>query len=231
MRNEPYSVAVALQPIVALVGGAVHAYESLLRPAGGGSPEALFRGAIASRRLQELELAALTQSFAALADIEPQAKLFVNIHPLVLENDDLADAFLDLARDSDLSRVVVEITEHAPIGRGEAAMRNVRRLRAAGIAFALDDVGSGFSHLRWIEEIAPVYLKASGALAGGFERSSARAAALAHLQEFAIEHGCTVIVEGIETAATARAAARLGIRHGQGYHFGRPLLVATEAAA
>ena len=34
--------------------------------------------------------------------------------------------------------------------------------------------------------------------------------------------GIVTIAEGIESAASARAVAALGISWGQGYHFGRP---------
>ena len=51
-----------------------------------------------------------------------------------------------------------------------------------------------------------------------------------NIQSFAKEVGCAVIVEGIETAATAEAALEMGIELGQGYYFGRPMLAANVTA-
>jgi EAL domain-containing protein (putative c-di-GMP-specific phosphodiesterase class I) len=50
----------------------------------------------------------------------------------------------------------------------------------------------------------------------------ARQALVAGLVHFAERVDLTLIAEGVEIAAERNALLRLGVRIGQGYHFGRP---------
>jgi EAL domain-containing protein (putative c-di-GMP-specific phosphodiesterase class I) len=43
-----------------------------------------------------------------------------------------------------------------------------------------------------------------------------------NIQSLARDFGCDLILEGIEDAATAKMAARIGITYGHGFLFGRP---------
>jgi EAL domain-containing protein (putative c-di-GMP-specific phosphodiesterase class I) len=56
----------------------------------------------------------------------------------------------------------------------------------------------------------------------GFERDSTKLKIVINLQSLASDFGCDLILEGIEDASTADAAARMGIKYGQGFLFGRP---------
>jgi len=49
------------------------------------------------------------------------------------------------------------------------------------------------------------------------------------MAHFAVSTGCTLIAEGIETAAERDAVRRLGVKAGQGYLLGRPAPVAAWA--
>jgi len=43
-----------------------------------------------------------------------------------------------------------------------------------------------------------------------------------NIVSLAADFGIDVILEGVESEATAQAAARIGVRYMQGYWFGRP---------
>ena len=129
-----------------------------------------------------------------------------------------------------LTRAVVEITEQGPITRPESAIANINELRDAGALFALDDFGSGYAHLRWLQDIRPRFIKIAQSIATDFESAAWRRSIVQKLQSFAGEIGCSVIVEGIETAATAGAARAMAIEYGQGYFFGRPVMSAYSSA-
>jgi EAL domain-containing protein (putative c-di-GMP-specific phosphodiesterase class I) len=48
--------------------------------------------------------------------------------------------------------------------------------------------------------------------------------------QFANESACTIIAEGVETAAELKALRAIGVSRAQGYFLGRPLPLANAAA-
>jgi EAL domain-containing protein (putative c-di-GMP-specific phosphodiesterase class I) len=215
------SLDVALQPLVNLTTEEVIGYEALARPTGAQEvPAALFEAALAGGWIADLELAVARRAFDS-ASLAPGQRLFLNVHPSALESRGFGRR---LRRAVPVRRAVIEITEQGPITDAETALANVAELRRAGALFALDDFGSGYAHLRWLGEIRPRFIKLAQTIAGDFERVPWRCSIVHMVQSFAEETGCSVIAEGIETAATANAAREVGVEFGQGYYFGRPMI-------
>jgi EAL domain-containing protein (putative c-di-GMP-specific phosphodiesterase class I) len=221
MNASLENLNVALQPLVNLTTEEVIGYEALARPAGAHeAPAALFEAAIAGGWIAELELAVAERAFDC-ASLASGQRLFLNVHPSALESRGFGRR---PCRAVPARRAVIEITEQGPITDAETALANIEELRRAGARFAIDDFGSGYAHLRWLRQIRPRFLKLAQSIAGGFESVSWRCSIVHIVQSFAKETGCSVIAEGIETAATANAARELGVEFGQGYFFGRPVI-------
>ena len=223
-KGDGVDLNVALQPLISLATVDIFGYEALARPSGLAlAPPALFESAVAGGWIAELELALAARSFDAAARVlEGEQRLFLNVHPAALESRGFARRLL--RHRFDMARVVVEITEQGPITNSQVALANVGALRNAGAQFALDDFGSGYAHLQCLEAIGPRFVKISQSIGTGFESAAWRRSVVENVQSFARAVGCAVILEGVETAATAEAARDLGIDIGQGYYFGRPEL-------
>jgi EAL domain-containing protein (putative c-di-GMP-specific phosphodiesterase class I) len=104
---------------------------------------------------------------------------------------------------------------------GQSAPRELAQL--GGVArLAVDDRGAGYETLSLIESLRPAFLKLGLASIEGVEHETARQAAIRALVEFADQHGCTVIAEGIESAAQRDALVACGVALGQGFHLGKP---------
>lgn len=103
----------------------------------------------------------------------------------------------------------------------------IEALRALGVRFAFDDVGSALSHLPRLDAVRPSFLKISQDFGTNFEQHPTRENIVQNLHRLAVDIGAELILEGIESGQTAEAARNLGIRYGQGFHFGRP--AAAEA--
>ena len=223
------SLDVAVQPLLSLATSEIAGYEALARPPGAQvAPAALFDTALAGGWMTELELALAGRAFdTAVGLLGAGQRLFLNVHPTALESRGFAQRLRRVASKQGmrLGRVVVEITEQGPITVPEIALANIEELRAAGALFALDDFGSGYAHMRWLHEIRPRFIKIAQSVGTDFERVPWRRSVVQNVQGFAKEAGCAVIVEGIETAATADAARAMGIDFGQGYYFGRPAIM------
>lgn len=217
------------QPIVRLTseGASTVAFEALTRVRGGafpGGPLMLLDYAARTARLAELNVAMVQRAIAAAGELPGQAALFVNVDPVAFEWADFAPAVERAAAAAGVSpsRLVVEVTERSAFLDRDSAARSFETLRQAGVRFALDDQASAYSHLSLLDAIRPSFIKVSSGFGTGFEQDETKRRIVQHLVALARDLGCESIVEGIETAATAEAAAAAGASLVQGYHFSRP---------
>jgi len=220
------------QPVVQLTDGFPHVgYEALARYRSNAllrNPEVLFQYALRKHRVWDLERACISKALSAGAELARKGLLFMNIHPDVLTHGrELTEV---LVRDSerfkvDPSRIVLEITEQGSLTDSRTVFEGIEALRELGIRFALDDVGIAYSHLPFIGKIRPSFLKISQHFGTGFETDPTKMKIVNNLQSLAADFDCELIIEGVEDASTAKVAAEMKIKYGQGFFFGRP----TEA--
>jgi EAL domain-containing protein (putative c-di-GMP-specific phosphodiesterase class I)/ActR/RegA family two-component response regulator len=188
-------------------------------------PVLLFRYAAAKGRVVDLELATATSSLAAGRELAELGILSVNVHPDVfLHADRFFHGIMDACADAELApqRVVLEITEQAPLRDLSAVEAVSAVMRSHGFHFAFDDVGSAYSHLRAIAAVRPSYLKISQHFGTGCEESEANRKIIENVEALARSFSSEVVLEGVETEPTAAFARQLGIRFGQGYLYSRP---------
>ncbi|GEL48341.1 EAL domain-containing protein [Cellulomonas hominis] len=219
------SVHCVYQPVVELATGEVLGREALLRtPEGSGwdSPLDVLDAAESAGLLGELERASISRALADAARASGGAShtLFLNIEPRTLSRH-LPLVLETLARRDPHVRVVVEVTEralaHDPAGMLDAAAR----LRAAGCAIALDDVGAVPESLAFIPLLAPEVIKLDLQLLRTLEDPETITVAGA-VRARAEATGARVVAEGIETREDLTRALVLGADLGQGWYLGRP---------
>jgi EAL domain-containing protein (putative c-di-GMP-specific phosphodiesterase class I) len=228
----------AFQPIVDLAGGDRRAgFESLARfhqsllPFC--DPTFLFEYARLCGRTVDLDLACLRRTLRAAGELARSGKIFINVHPRALaDGERLARTLVQAATDGDvpLDHVVLEITEQEKLEVSPSTMPALEELRATGVELALDDVGSSYAHLDLIDRIRPSYLKISHEFGTGFESDGARRKIIRNIQSLARDFQCDIILEGVETEATSRAAVEIGARYAQGFYYARPDDAATFCA-
>jgi EAL domain-containing protein (putative c-di-GMP-specific phosphodiesterase class I)/DNA-binding NarL/FixJ family response regulator len=216
----PKAITMAFQPIVTLSDRNIEGYEALARfslePAR--PPDQWFAEAKNAGLGAELELAAVTALATQIDRVPAGLKVGVNMSPEALLAPGVCGALCAL----EPNRLVIEITEHAPVFDYGALLDELAPLRRRGALVAIDDVGSGFASLRHILQIAPDFIKLDASVSAQIETRKAEQALTIALVEFARELDIHVIAEGIESEATADLYHALGVTHGQGYHFGRP---------
>lgn len=217
-------IHIAYQPIVDLATYDVIGYEALSRfpdsPERG--PDKWFAEAHRVAKGAELELLAIELAVSRLADIPAQAYLALNISPHTILSGKL-DASL---QDVPLHRLVLEVTEHAPIEEYAALSAALERLRRSGLRLAIDDAGSGYASFRHILQLQPDLIKLDQSLISRIDLDHGRRALAAALTGFARDTGCAVVAEGVETEAELGVLRSLGVKAGQGYLFGRPAPIA-----
>lgn len=188
-------------------------------------PSFMFEYARLCGRTAELDLACLCRTLRAARQLPSRGKIFINVHPrVVADGDRFARTLVDGARGNDiaLDRVVLEITEQEKLETTPTTLPAIEELRAAGVEFALDDVGSSYAHLDLIARIRPSYLKIGHEFGTDFEKDPARRKIIRNIQSLARDFECEVIIEGVESEETSRAATDIGARYGQGFFYAKP---------
>jgi EAL domain-containing protein (putative c-di-GMP-specific phosphodiesterase class I) len=212
--------AIVYQPIVSLESGTVLGYEALSRfaPPPARPPQAWFDEAWLVGLGAELELATASAALDGLPRVPDAAYLALNFSPETLLSPEL-DKLLD---PSLCPRLVVEITEHARVLDYEPVRRRLDFLRARGVRFAIDDLGTGHAGVSHLLEFRPEILKVDLSVVQGVRRDKVRRAIAATFATFAAHLGIELVAEGIERAEDQEALEILGLTAGQGFHIAEP---------
>jgi EAL domain-containing protein (putative c-di-GMP-specific phosphodiesterase class I) len=213
---EPY-----FQPIVRLRDEAVVAFEALTRFSDGRAPDVHFADARRAGLQSELEMATLSAALHAAALLPSDTKLHVNITPARLLDTDRLPALLHRSP----LPLVIELTEHDPIGNYEELLAAIDAL-GPGVEIAVDDAGSGYASLRHIQSLRPRTVKLDLQWVHALESDPAIHALVVGLVEFGRQLGCAIVGEGVETDAQHAALMAIGVTYGQGYRYGRPAVAA-----
>jgi len=213
---------IASQPIVSWSGRRIFAYETLLRTDEPTlrSPIDFFDAAERLGRAPELGRIIRARLARDVAALPPPAPLFVNLHPLDLEDPELyADdgALTPFAR-----QVVLEITERAALDRIHELGTRVARLRELGYRIAIDDLGAGYAGLTSFAQLEPEVVKVDMSLVRGIDRSAVKQKLVRSIIALCTELGIHLIAEGIETCAERDMLVTLGGDLCQGYLFAHP---------
>jgi PAS domain S-box-containing protein len=222
-------LVIAFQPIVDLLTGRTIGVEALSRFPSRTTvtPDVVFAEATNAGLGLDLELLAIRHALGEAHLLDPALYVAVNVSPAVLANASLADAMH--ASGIDLSRIVIEITEHASVLDYTVLERPRQRLRDLGVRLAIDDAGAGYSSLRHIVTLAPDIIKLDRTLVADIDSDRARRALVMAVVMFGREIGATTIVaEGVETPAELAALKILQVDAAQGFFLGRPTTSAGD---
>jgi len=160
----------------------------------------------------------------------PKLTFAFNASPAQFTNASFCGRFLQVLQRIGLDphKVVLEITEREEICDPETARRCIDRLRAAGVAIAIDDAGTGHNGLATIRTLGASILKVDKFFVDGIERDPRTGTLIRMLVNVAHEYGMKVVAEGVEQGAQLGALGELGVDAVQGFFLCRPL-DATEA--
>lgn len=167
----------------------------------------------------ELELAAARNALAALPALPAEGFLAVNLSPTAA----LQLGVEGVLSQVDPARLVIELTEHAPVTDYPALAGALAPLRAKGMRLAVDDAGAGYASFSHVLRLLPDLVKLDVALTRGIDVDPRRRALTAALLRFAEELGAEVVAEGVETEEELQTLRHLGVGAVQGFHLGRPL--------
>ncbi len=192
------------------------------------------RGYLAPRAIGRHAIGEAIRDLATdISDLAGGEEAFVslNLSAQQLSDDGLA-CFLDgLIRDHgvDPARVWIEVREDQVIRLETSAARTVNALHDLGCTICVDDLGAGFSALRYVRDLPVDVLKVDRTLIAQLVHSHSDRAVVRAISEMAAATGLRMVAEGIESDDVLGVLTELGFDYAQGFFFGRPQPLATWA--
>lgn len=176
----------------------------------------------------DLEVSALCNALGSVDKLPDDHYIAVNIGPEALTSGALSRA----VRDVDMSRVVVELTEHMAITDYPAIRKAVQSLQKEHSAMvctkipgiAADDVGAGSASLMHLLELGDLltFCKLDISLTRGIDEDLGRQALAAGLVSMSSVYQYKIVAEGIEREEQLDILRIIGVYSGQGWLLGKP---------
>lgn len=121
-------------------------------------------------------------------------------------------------------RLVLEITETSTFPEEKSALGLIRHLQLLGVRIALDDIGKEAGSLDILHKVRANIVKLDKSVLEETAEGELPARLLQGMVGICADHGVTVIVEGIDSAAKLDVALTAGAAGVQGYLIARPTL-------
>jgi diguanylate cyclase (GGDEF)-like protein len=220
------------QPIVSLVSGRVESFEALVRwPVGSTwvSPAEFIPVAEDTGLIVPLGAMVLHESCRQLSRWRrrpgwSELSISVNVSARQLRSSDFVALVANVLDSTGLpgEALWLEITESMMMQDTDEMLDRLEAIRALGVRFSIDDFGTGFSSLSYLQRFPIDRVKIDRSfvidLAHSDDRSLARAI-IAIARSLDME----TIAEGIETETQLVALAEMGCRRVQGFFIAKPM--------
>jgi diguanylate cyclase (GGDEF)-like protein/PAS domain S-box-containing protein len=159
-------------------------------------------------------------------------QIAVNLSPAQFIHGDLVGLVHSILLETGLmpSRLELEITEGVLIEDFERGLALLRRLKALGVRISMDDFGSGYSSLTYLQAFPFDKIKIDRAFVMHLGRNPQSAAIVRAV--IGLGHGLdvSIVAEGVETQEQLGFLAEEGCDAVQGYFIGKPAPIGQYAA-
>ncbi|MCL3862264.1 bifunctional diguanylate cyclase/phosphodiesterase [Actinotalea sp. K2] len=123
----------------------------------------------------------------------------------------------------DPSLLVVEVTETTLMVDAPGGLRAAQDIAARGVGLSIDDYGTGYSSLTYLQTLPAVELKLDQSFTSRVLEDPRTAAIVTATVELAHRLGLRLVAEGVEDEQTLVALRESGCDESQGYVHSRPL--------
>ena len=215
------------QPIMAANGGRVVGVEALLRwthATRGAIGPAIFIPVAEQMGLMDTLGAFVLRRALSEAHRWPDLYVAVNLSPLQVRDRAIVDQVRSALAESRVapSRLMLEITEGVLIDNPEEMVKRIQDLHALGVRIALDDFGSGYSNLGYLQRFPLDKLKIDRSFVVALGTSANGGVIIQAIVALGRALGLSVLVEGVETEQQRVLLRLAGCDEMQGFLFARP---------
>jgi len=149
----------------------------------------------------------------------------VNVSPIQLWQTNFVAVVKDALKRHDLSgnEICIEITEGVFVDQSEKRIEKVlAAVRELGVLLSLDDFGSGYSSLGYLNRLPFDQLKIDRSFVSDIDTDLRKQKVLGGILELGRGLGFNIVVEGAETSEEVAVIRNMGCDAIQGFYFSRP---------
>ena len=173
----------------------------------------------------------LRQACREAASWPKPLQVAVNLSPAQFMHGDVVGLVHSILLETGLApgRLELEITEGVLIEDFDRGLALLRRLKALGVRISMDDFGSGYSSLSYLQAFPFDKIKIDRAFIINLGRNPQSAAIVRAVIDLGHGLEMSIIAEGVETIEQLTFLAREGCDGVQGYLLGKPLPIGQYA--
>jgi diguanylate cyclase (GGDEF)-like protein len=155
----------------------------------------------------------------------PHIKMAINFSGYIFNDKEIFDSMCKLLREMQINpdEIEIEVTETAVMMELEKAKHCLHKLKNLGISIAMDDFGSGYSSLNYLQMLPFDVLKIDKEFIKNIKNEKET-----HIYQMVVDlaHklGLSVVAEGIETEEQKEFLISHNCDIGQGYFLSRPVV-------
>ncbi len=146
-----------------------------------------------------------------LSPVQVRDRAFIELVSLVLKETGFEPA-----------RLVLEMTESVLIENPDETAARLQELRALGVRLALDDFGSGYSSLSYLQKLPFDKLKVDRSFVAALDQSANGGVIIQAIVTLGRALGMGIVIEGVETEEQRVLLRLAGCNEMQGYLFAKP---------
>ncbi|MBK5257296.1 MAG: EAL domain-containing response regulator [Vicinamibacteria bacterium] len=210
----------AAQPIVGAKNGVIFGMELLARSISTRFTSVNMLVEAAEKLDRVAEFGRRVRHLAANVDVAPDHTLFVNMHSLELDDEELYSEQNPLRNLG--CKVILEVTERHSIDLVKNLKEKIALLRNMGFWIAVDDMGAGYAGLNSFAALRPDIVKLDMSIVRGIDQDPYRRTLVRSMAAMCRDFGIPLVAEGVETEAEKSVLVELGCDFLQGFLCGAP---------
>ncbi|MBU2549702.1 MAG: EAL and GGDEF domain-containing protein [Proteobacteria bacterium] len=225
---EEGTIVPVYQPILDFSSGETLGWEAFSRGPANSSfsmPSTFFRFAEHMGGVYELDQRCREMALANLGPVEPGQKIFINTHPMSLNNGLFApDHTVESLKKFGLKpeNVVLEFSENLNLTSPAHLRQALTPYRQLGFNVAVDDVGGGQSSLALLSQVQPDFIKLDASMVRGVDADPFKRLMIEALICLAKKIQARVIAVGLESETEFSSIVSMGVLAGQGFLLSGP---------
>lgn len=181
------------------------------------------------RMMAKLDELVINKAVAMLSECnrlrnDQNFSLAINLSGQSIGDDRFTQFVFEKVTKSDIhpGQICFEITETAAISNLAVALKFIKRIRALGCKFALDDFGAGMSSFNYLKHLPIDYLKIDGQFVKNMLEHHVDATMVEAMNNIGHVMNLRTIAEFVENAEIGSALAEIGVDYLQGYGLHKP---------
>lgn len=221
-----FEIRMAFQPIIHWPNREISGYEALVRGPNGEGAAWVFERINESNKYY-FDQACRVKAIETASKLGLDKMLSINFLPNAVYNPETCIRATIEAADIygfDIHKIMFEVTEGEQIVDRAKLMRIFDSYAKRGFITAIDDFGSGFADLSWLEALRPQVLKLDMSLIRNIDVDVGKQSVVADIQRHCLAFNTKVLAEGIESEGELNYLFATGIEYFQGYYFAKPQL-------